>query len=91
MFRAAVVLFATGALISTTTAQDVDVFGQVDSYGVFVDATPTQRAHLHIVIETEGVSFTMKGDDVTELGLVAQDVAPFFPDLVKTTSKVQRP
>lgn len=32
----------------------------------------------------QGVSFTMKGNDKTELGLIAQDVEPHFPELVQT-------
>ncbi|WP_437186751.1 tail fiber domain-containing protein [Planctomicrobium sp. SH668] len=32
------------------------------------------------------VSFVMQGETKTELGLIAQDVEPLFPDLVRTAS-----
>ena len=36
------------------------------------------------VTALQPVSFVMKGDLTTELGLIAQDVEPLFPELVKT-------
>ena len=47
-----------------------------------IESLPTGQ--LEKLMALQGVSFTMQGSEKTELGLIAQDVEPHYPDLVQT-------
>lgn len=72
----------------------LDVVGDINYTGVTTDVSDRRQKDnikpltdaLEKVTSLQGVSFTMKNDpkkDI-ELGVIAQDVEPFFPELVRT-------
>ena len=76
---------------STPTAK-LHVDGDIHYTGAVADVSD-RRLKDHItpladqlvkITALQPVSFVMKGDSTTELGLIAQDVEPLFPELVKT-------
>lgn len=72
----------------------LDVVGDIDYTGIITDVSdrrqkenikPLERS-LDNIAALNGYSFTMKNDDAgaVEYGLIAQEVEPVFPELVKT-------
>ena len=80
---------------TTTPAAKLDVVGDIHYSGIIVDVSdrrakdniqPLPSGQLAKLMQLQPVSFVMKADPKhrTELGLIAQDTEPLFPDLVLT-------
>lgn len=71
----------------------LDVVGDIAFTGDILDVSDRRlkdnieslpAGQLEKLMALQGVSFTMQGSEKTELGLIAQDVEPHYPDLVQT-------
>ncbi|WP_437186782.1 tail fiber domain-containing protein [Planctomicrobium sp. SH668] len=82
------------AIGKSTPQTALDVVGDIQYTGEIQDVSDRRLKEnivpladqLVKITALQPVSFVMQGETKTELGLIAQDVEPLFPDLVRTAS-----
>jgi len=79
---------------TATPGAALHVVGDIHFTGVIADVSdrrlkehiqPLGSNQIEKITKLQGVSFTMRGSNETELGLIAQDVETVYPDLVQAT------